>query len=109
MRFPSAVAELRRPTVATVRRHVPLEYLIHGQWPDGLLGQDAPIEALYAQQIAVRLRDGLQGQSISAVCRQAGVNRSTVQDILAGRTYGQVASIARLESVLRVRLWPELS
>ena len=90
-RFPSAIDQNLSPTVAGVRRHAPLEYLGRGKWPDGKLRPNAPVEALYAQQIARRLRDSLQGENISAICRQAGLNRSTVQDILAGRTYGQVA------------------
>ena len=52
---------------------------------------DHGVEGVTSEQLQLDASDSLQGENISAICRQAGLNRSTVQDILAGRTYGQVA------------------
>jgi hypothetical protein len=90
-----------------VPRSRPVDYLISGTWPDGELHRDAPIEAVYAQRISQHLVEALAGRSVIAIAREANLNRSTVQDLLAGRSCGQVSTVARLEQVLGRKLWPE--
>ncbi len=91
----------RRATqVGTPRDHAP-------GFPDGPIPVDAPDGVAHAAEIARRLRAALEGKSISAVCRNAGLNRSTVQDLIAGRTFADTVTLAKLERVLGVRLWPD--
>lgn len=78
-----------------------------GAFPDGELDPDAPVAARYARVIAVNLRDALAGRNQSRVCEQADVARSTVNDIVTGRTYPELVTIAKLETVLDTRLWAD--
>ncbi|HEV2890299.1 MAG TPA: helix-turn-helix transcriptional regulator [Frankiaceae bacterium] len=41
------------------------------------------------------------------VAREADLARSTLNDIVAGRQWPDVVTVAKLEHVLEVRLWPE--
>lgn len=96
-----------RRSVVAVTRPAPRDFIQSGTWPTGRLASEAPIEVVYAHGIAQRLTDALAGRSVSGVAFEAGVSRSTVHDLLAGVSCGQVATVARLEGALGVRLWPE--
>nr|BFD92939.1 hypothetical protein KitaXyl93_42990 [Kitasatospora sp. Xyl93] len=58
--------------------------------------------------ISSRLADALTGQGLSL--RQAaagsGVNRQAIADLLAGRSWPDVATVARLDAFTGVVLWP---
>jgi transcriptional regulator with XRE-family HTH domain len=43
---------------------------------------------------------------VVSIAREAGVSRSTVYGIVAGESYPDFSSIARLSGVLGVGLWP---
>jgi hypothetical protein len=75
-------------------------------FPEGELDVDAPLEAVVAHRLAGRLDAALEGRALSAVCRDAGLNRSTVQDLLAGRSLCDTVTLAKLEATLGVALWP---
>jgi DNA-binding phage protein len=90
-----------------VTRAAPSDFIESGNWPTGRLRRDAPIEVEYAQAIARALTAALEGRAITVLAAEAGVSRSTVHDLLSGVSCGQVATVARLEAALAVRLWPE--
>ncbi len=85
----------------------PAEWLAAGgPWPQGRLVSGAPPEAHVAKSIAVALQIALEGQSRRAVAADADLAHTTVYDLLAGKTYGDVITVARLEDALNRRLWP---
>ena len=76
-----------------------------GTWPDGRLAPKAPPEARQARANAAALREALQGRSIREVADEADLAHTTVYDLLAGKTYGDVITLARLEAVLGTPIW----
>lgn len=86
----------------------PREYIAQGEWPDGGLDASAPVSARYAQAFVHRLRAALErkGLSLRAVEREAGVNRLTIDRVLAGETLPDFGAVARLEEWLGQDLWP---
>lgn len=85
---------------------IPREWVEAGQWPDGPLAPDAPEVVQYAIHISQQLRAAIAGKSKVDVARRAGIERTTLYDILDGRTWADTVSLARLEMALQTRLWP---
>lgn len=85
----------------------PAAYLAAGTWPDGALVDHAPVPVVYARDIAHRLRAALQERTIREVAASSQLARSTLHDLLAGRAWPDVVTLAKLEQVLNVRLWPQ--
>jgi DNA-binding phage protein len=85
----------------------PRDWLATGEWPDGRFVADTPNVVAYAVEIARRLQVELKGQSKSEVAREAEIERSTLYDILSGRTWPDAVTLAKLELVLETRLWPD--
>jgi transcriptional regulator with XRE-family HTH domain len=56
----------------------------------------------------MRLRDGIGERSIRSVATAAGVSHVTILNVLAGRAWPDLSTIARLEIALGVPLWPGL-
>ena len=71
-----------------------------GTWPDGTFSQDAPDAVAYAVAIALALAAALKGRNKSEVAAAAGLERSTLYDILAGQTWPDTVTLARLEACL---------
>ena len=89
------------------RKHVPPAAWLHsGVWPDGPLASHAPPEAVTARAIAINLALAIEGRSVRELAADADLAHTTVYDLLAGKTYGDVITIARLESTLKRPLWP---
>lgn len=63
--------------------------------------------ARYAQEVAVTLQAALRDRSVAAVAAEAGLARSTIYQVLAGEAWPDMVTLAALEGVLGVRLWPE--
>lgn len=85
----------------------PRGYLAAGDWPDGPLVDGAPPGAEYALHISRVLRDALADRSQTEVAEHAELARSTLHDIVHGRTWPDVVTLAKLEATLDVRLWPK--
>lgn len=85
----------------------PRDWLAEGEWPDGTFLEDAPTAVAYAVEIARRLDDSLQGRSKAELARQAGIERTTLYDVLSGRTWPDAVTLAKLEEALKARLWPD--
>lgn len=69
--------------------------------------RNAPPAVAYAVAISRRLEEGLGSRSKAGVAREANLERSTLYDLLAGRTWPDAITIAQLEQVLETRLWPD--
>lgn len=89
------------------RYRTPRDWLADGEWPDGAFVEDAPTAVAYAVEIARRLEDNLQGRSKAELARQAGIERTTLYDVLSGRTWPDAVTLAKLEEALKARLWPD--
>lgn len=85
----------------------PAAYIAGGEWPDGALRTDAPVAVTYARRIAIALRNAMADRNVSVVADQAGIARSTVYDVMSGQTFPDLVTLAKLEELLQVRLWPE--
>ncbi|QKV92952.1 helix-turn-helix transcriptional regulator [Streptomyces sp. NA02950] len=74
-------------------------------WPDAILGDQA---AVVVQDIARGLAAALekQGRSLRQAAAGSGVNRQAIADLLAGRCWPDIATVARLENFLAVPLYP---
>ena len=73
----------------------------------GPLADDAPDEARFALQVGQRLKAHCEanGLSMNAVSRATNVHTQTVINLLAGKTWGDLPIIYRLEAGLGARLW----
>lgn len=85
---------------------VPVEWMIDGEWPSGTFDPQAPEAVSHAIAIAVALAAALDGQNKSKVAARASIDRSTLYDILAGRTWPDTVTLANLEAILDQPLWP---
>jgi len=99
--YAAAMARHRQPYRS------PRDWIAEGEWPDGAFSEDAPTAVAYAVEIARRLEARLQGQSKSELARQAEIERTTLYDVLAGRTWPDAITLAKLEQALETRLWPD--
>lgn len=74
-----------------------------------MLRDDAPVAARYALDLSRRLRDATEGRALAVVAEDADIARSTLYDLLQGRTWADLQTLAKLEVTLGSRLWPELA
>lgn len=74
-------------------------------WPDV---PSPDVYAEVARQFVIRLRTGIGARSIRSVGVAAGVSHVTILNVLAGRAWPDLSTIARLEVALGVALWPGL-
>ncbi len=72
-------------------------------WPD-TPGAD-PIGEV-ARLFAQNLRNALGDRSVRAAARDAGVDHTTILAVLDGRTWPDLATIAKLELGFGADLWP---
>ncbi|MFI7644384.1 helix-turn-helix domain-containing protein [Nonomuraea sp. NPDC049400] len=75
-------------------------------WPHADLS--GHVAAAVVQAIAATLAEVIadQGLSFRRLAVMSGVNRQTINDLVAGRCWPDVATIAQLEASLAIRLWP---
>lgn len=59
-----------------------------------------------ARKFAVALMDAVGERSIRSVAKDTGLTHSTLVGILAGHTWPDLATIAKLERGVDVALWP---
>jgi transcriptional regulator with XRE-family HTH domain len=59
-----------------------------------------------ARRFALNLRDAIGDRSLRATAEATGVNHTTVLAVLEGRSWPDLATIAKLELGLGVSLWP---
>ena len=85
----------------------PRDWLQEGEWPEGTFNPEAPTAVAYAVEISRRLEERLRGVSKVDLAREAGLERTTIYDVLSGRTWPDAITLAKLEEALGVRLWPD--
>ena len=94
----------------------PCDYLAKGQtWPGGCLKAGAPPEALLAREITRKLLDrcgsrfedhnAQHGINVDRLAAVTKIARTTIEDLLDGRIWFDLPTIARLEGRLEVSLW----
>lgn len=59
-----------------------------------------------ARRFVVNLRAAMGDRGVREVARAAGINHATLLSLLAGRTWADFLTMARLETALDARLWP---
>jgi hypothetical protein len=59
-----------------------------------------------ARQFSLNLRTAIGNRSLRAAALATGVDHSTIQAILQGRTWPDLFTMAKLESGLETDLWP---
>lgn len=84
----------------------PRDWVLEGEWPTATFREDTPGMVGHAVAIAVALSVALEGRSKSEVAKEADIERSTLYDILAGKTWPDTVTLAKLEAHLDTRLWP---
>ncbi|NRQ38877.1 helix-turn-helix transcriptional regulator [Nonomuraea sp. NN258] len=75
-------------------------------WPEADLSGHVAADAV--QHVARRLSAAIDAQRISlrALATASGVNRQAIADLLAGRSWPDVATVARLGHAVGRPLWP---
>ena len=86
-------------------RNPPAHYMPAGMWPDGPLVPDAPNEVYLAAALAIRLRKHMRGRTLDKMAELTGLGRQTIDNILIGKGWPDIRTVARLEVVLKQRLW----
>jgi len=84
---------------------MPSDYLVAGTWPTGRLRRGAPGEARLLAGITQRLAVAVEQSSLRQVSREAHVSTGALSNLLNGKTWCDVVTIARLERSLGVELW----
>jgi hypothetical protein len=79
---------------------------MEGSWPNGQFDPEAPEVLAHAVAVSVALSAALEGRNKSEVASEADITRSTLYDILAGNTWADMVTLAKLESCLDTGLWP---
>ena len=84
----------------------PRDWVVDGQWPHGPFAADAPDVVAHAAEVATALQQALTGRNKTQVAREADVERTTLYDILNGRSWIDTVTLAKLELYLDLPLWP---
>lgn len=75
-------------------------------WPDAP-ATDALGEV--ARQFVLNLRTAIGARSVRSVASDAGMSHGTLLNVLNGRVWPDLYTIARLEATLQTGLWPQES
>ena len=83
---------------------------VDGDWPTGPLKPDAPPSAAAARYLVRRLtyamaRQGRRPSTARAVAEAAGIAPATVTNILNGKSWCDIDTLARLERAVNINLW----
>lgn len=87
-------------------RGVPRDFVASGEWPHGRLRKDAPVGVRYAAEITKNLEAAMEGRTKSGLAEEISMARSTLHDILTGRSWPDLSTLAKLEEALDTSLWP---
>ena len=74
-------------------------------FPEGPFRLGTPAEVYLAAALATRLDHKIGGGSIRYIAKTAGLSPQTVLNILNGKTWPDLRTIAKLEIALNTRLW----
>ncbi|WP_372968413.1 multiprotein-bridging factor 1 family protein [Microbacterium sp.] len=76
--------------------------MLSSGWPEGASADPAG-EA--ARRFALNLRTAIEGRSVRALARSAGLDEGTIRKILLGESWPDLRTIWNLESALNVELY----
>ena len=90
----------------TQRTKSPNEYVVAGEWPHVVLEDYRP--ARVAQHVSRALREAMTYREISAnaLSKASEVNRQCIANVLQGRVWADMLTIASFEDTLKIMLWP---
>ena len=101
----SGGGQLRFTPMRQSRKH-PVTYLEKdGVFPNGPFRFETPREVFLAAALAIRLNNTIGNESIRYVAKIAGLSPQTILNILSGKSWPDLRTIARLEAGMRTRLW----
>ena len=84
----------------------PRDYVQRGaQWPTGPLEPNPPPEVRLVRGIVTKLEARNARKDIYETAKRCGLNPQTIYNVLDGKTWPDLATIARLEVHFGVRLW----
>ena len=87
------------------RQH-PITYLAkNGSFPHGPFRPETPPEVYLAAALARRLKMGIWRNSIRYVAKKADISPQTIINILNGKSWPDLRTIAKLENAFNSRLW----
>ena len=73
-------------------------------WPD--VPSDDPVGEV-ARKFAINVRDAVGNRSLRSVAEASGLTHVTLLNILGGKVWPDLSTIALLENGLGVQLWPK--
>ena len=85
-------------------RPAPADQVPAGAWPDNL-PDDTPPQVQLAAAVAIRLDEARRPLSYQDTEGATGVSHQTIHNIVNGRTWPDLHTIALLENGLEARLW----
>lgn len=94
--------------VGGMKRRTPPRELAHDpeSWPEaGLVEPGAAAVQHIAGALAAVMSE--RRLSLRSLAEASGVNRQAIADLLAGRSWPDVATVARLGTALDAPLWPQ--
>lgn len=74
-------------------------------WPDGHLADPGAAAVQTIARTLARIL-GDRSMSLRRIADASGVNRQTIADLLEGRSWPDIATVARLGDALATPLWP---
>ena len=74
-------------------------------FPDGPFRLGTPAEVYLAAALATRLKNKIGNESIRYIAKKAQLSPQTILNILNGKTWPDLRTIAKLEIALNTRLW----
>lgn len=76
-----------------------------GSFPQGPYRPETPPEVFLAAGLAARLHTKIGDESVRYVAKKAGLSPQTILNILSGRSWPDLRTVAKLEVSLNTRLW----
>jgi hypothetical protein len=73
-------------------------------WPE--VPSDDPVGEV-ARMFAINVRDAVGNRSLRSVAEASGLTHVTLLNILGGKVWPDLSTIARLENGLGMQLWPK--
>ncbi len=74
------------------------------RWPQA---PASSLDSEVARLIVVNLISAMEGRGVRSVAREAGIDEKTLRQLIAGASYPDVRTVARLEEALQAPLYPE--
>lgn len=84
---------------------VPRDWVARGGWPNGTFYADTPPEVAYAAAISRSLAEAVAGRNKTQLAADMQLERSTIYDLLGGRSWADTVTLAKLERHFGVHLW----